>query len=128
MLAHDPPMMQVCNFSPPPQRLAHDEVAATSTLFLDHLARIPQLVTTLHTPCAICSTLCAGLSDADWALWFDVVFKLGLQVTTFFHEFGHLMHNMIAGENQAWNQFSGLSMAWDFVEVRGRYPEIRKMK
>ena len=25
----------------------------------------------------------------------------------------------IAGENQAWNQFSGLSMAWDFVEVRG---------
>ena len=55
----------VCNFSPSPQRLAHDEV------------------------------------------------------TTFFHEFGHLMHNMVAGENQAWNQFSGLSMAWDFVEARG---------
>lgn len=37
-------------------------------------------------------------------------------VITFFHEFGHLMHFILAG-NQKWNRFSGFSTEWDFVEA-----------
>jgi thimet oligopeptidase len=39
------------------------------------------------------------------------------QVTTFFHEFGHLMHHIIGGQAQAWKLFSGVATEWDFVEA-----------
>jgi thimet oligopeptidase len=38
------------------------------------------------------------------------------EVTTFFHEFGHLIHFVLAG-NQEWARFSGFSTEWDFVEA-----------
>ncbi|HZL99136.1 MAG TPA: M3 family metallopeptidase, partial [Planctomycetota bacterium] len=38
------------------------------------------------------------------------------EVTTFFHEFGHLLHHLLAGR-QRWLAVSGISTEWDFVEV-----------
>jgi thimet oligopeptidase len=37
-------------------------------------------------------------------------------VTTFFHEFGHLMHHILGGQ-QRWAGISGISMEADFVEA-----------
>lgn len=37
-------------------------------------------------------------------------------VTTFFHEFGHLIHHIFAGENR-WSGISGIATEWDFVEA-----------
>lgn len=37
-------------------------------------------------------------------------------VETFFHEFGHLLHEILAGR-QAWGGVSGVRTEWDFVEV-----------
>jgi len=39
------------------------------------------------------------------------------QVTTFFHEFGHLMHSILGGQNQQWALFSGVATERDFVEA-----------
>ncbi|MBL8954475.1 MAG: Zn-dependent oligopeptidase [Myxococcaceae bacterium] len=38
------------------------------------------------------------------------------QVETFFHEFGHLLHEVFAGR-QRWAGVSGVKTEWDFVEV-----------
>mmetsp|Transcript_4096 Transcript_4096/g.10325 ORF Transcript_4096/g.10325 Transcript_4096/m.10325 type:complete len:400 (+) Transcript_4096:3-1202(+) len=38
-------------------------------------------------------------------------------VQTFFHEFGHLLHHVLGGQNQSWVAFSGIATAWDFVEA-----------
>lgn len=38
------------------------------------------------------------------------------QVTTFFHEVGHLLHFLFAG-GQRFDRFSGIECEWDFVEV-----------
>lgn len=38
------------------------------------------------------------------------------EVETFFHEFGHLLHEIFAGR-QAWGGISGIRTEWDFVEV-----------
>jgi thimet oligopeptidase len=38
------------------------------------------------------------------------------QVVTFLHEFGHLIHWQFAG-HQDWNNVSGISTEWDFVEA-----------
>jgi len=37
-------------------------------------------------------------------------------VTTFFHEFGHLLHHLLAGRHR-WLSVSGIATEWDFVEV-----------
>jgi thimet oligopeptidase len=37
-------------------------------------------------------------------------------VVTLFHEFGHLVHHVLAGRHQ-WVRFSGVSTEWDFVEA-----------
>ncbi len=37
-------------------------------------------------------------------------------VVTLFHEFGHLMHHLLAGEKK-WASHSGINCEWDFVEV-----------
>ena len=39
------------------------------------------------------------------------------QVETFFHEFGHLLHNLIGGVDQDFAVFSGVATEWDFVEA-----------
>ncbi len=38
------------------------------------------------------------------------------QVVTFFHEFGHLLHHILGGQ-QKWIRFSGVATEWDFVEA-----------
>jgi thimet oligopeptidase len=37
-------------------------------------------------------------------------------VVTLFHEFGHLVHHVLAGSGQ-WTRFSGVATEWDFVEA-----------
>jgi thimet oligopeptidase len=37
-------------------------------------------------------------------------------VVTLFHEFGHLVHHVLAGRH-AWARFSGVATEWDFVEA-----------
>jgi thimet oligopeptidase len=37
-------------------------------------------------------------------------------VVTLFHEFGHLMHHVLAGRGD-WTRFSGVATEWDFVEA-----------
>jgi thimet oligopeptidase len=37
-------------------------------------------------------------------------------VVTLFHEFGHLVHHVLAGR-QRWERFSGVATEWDFVEA-----------
>jgi thimet oligopeptidase len=37
-------------------------------------------------------------------------------VVTLFHEFGHLVHHVLAGRAQ-WTRFSGVATEWDFVEA-----------
>ena len=37
-------------------------------------------------------------------------------VVTLFHEFGHLVHHVLAGRS-AWTRFSGVATEWDFVEA-----------
>lgn len=44
------------------------------------------------------------------------------EVTTFFHEFGHLLHHLLAGR-QRWLAVSGISTEWDFVEVPSQFFE-----
>lgn len=38
------------------------------------------------------------------------------EVVTFFHEFGHLVHSILGGD-QRWVRFSGVATEWDFVEA-----------
>ncbi len=38
------------------------------------------------------------------------------QVTTFLHEFGHLIHTLFAGDHH-WYEVSGINTEWDFVEA-----------
>jgi thimet oligopeptidase len=38
------------------------------------------------------------------------------EVVTFFHEFGHLVHDILGGD-QRWARFSGFETEWDFVEA-----------
>ena len=38
------------------------------------------------------------------------------EVVTLFHEFGHLVHHVLAGRTQ-WVRFSGVATEWDFVEA-----------
>ena len=38
-------------------------------------------------------------------------------VTTLFHEFGHLVHHILGGQDQHWARFSGVATEWDFVEA-----------
>ncbi|MGD7705214.1 M3 family metallopeptidase [Microlunatus sp. Y2014] len=38
------------------------------------------------------------------------------QVVTLFHEFGHLVHHVLGGDQQ-WSRFSGVATEWDFVEA-----------
>jgi thimet oligopeptidase len=43
-------------------------------------------------------------------------------VVTLFHEFGHLLHHLLAGR-QRWLAVSGIATEWDFVEVPSQFFE-----
>ncbi|MFT7464530.1 MAG: thimet oligopeptidase, partial [Pseudohongiellaceae bacterium] len=63
---------------------------------------------TLAQACLVCNL--PRPSDGDAALLDPS------EVTTLFHEFGHLLHHLLAN-NQEWFAVSGISTEWDFVEV-----------
>ena len=44
-------------------------------------------------------------------------------VSTFFHEFGHLMHTILGGQKVRWAAFSGARVQWDFVEAPSQLME-----
>lgn len=46
----------------------------------------------------------------------DAGLMLHDQVTTFFHEFGHLLHHLFSAEHR-FLRFAGIATEWDFVEV-----------
>lgn len=46
----------------------------------------------------------------------DSALLLHQEVTTFFHEFGHLLHHLFAG-SQRYLAFAGIATEWDFVEA-----------
>jgi thimet oligopeptidase len=52
----------------------------------------------------------------------DPALLLHDQVTTFFHEFGHLLHHVLAG-NGRWLSFAGIANERDFVEVPSQFFE-----
>jgi thimet oligopeptidase len=84
---------------PRPGKYTHDEMAP----ILDGIRgkQLPEaiLVCNLPTP----TTNDPGLMDYGDAV-------------TFFHEFGHLMHHILGGQQQ-WAGISGISMEMDFVEA-----------
>ncbi len=43
-------------------------------------------------------------------------------VVTFFHEFGHLVHHILGGQQQ-YLEFSGVATEWDFVEAPSQFLE-----
>ncbi len=84
---------------PRPGKYTHDEMAP----LLDGIRgkQLPEAVLVCNLPAPTATD--PGLMDYD-----DVV--------TFFHEFGHLMHHILGGQQQ-WAGISGISMEQDFVEA-----------
>jgi Zn-dependent oligopeptidase len=84
---------------PRPGKYSHDEMAP----LLDGVRgkQLPEAVLVCNFPAPTATD--PGLMDYD-----DVV--------TFFHEFGHLMHHILGGQQQ-WAGISGITMEQDFVEA-----------
>jgi thimet oligopeptidase len=87
---------------------------------------------------AACFDICPGirglqLPEAALVCNFSKEVMDHSEVTTFFHEFGHLIHHLAAG-NQVWARFSGIATEWDFVEAPSQmleewawdYPTLRR--
>lgn len=62
----------------------------------------------LPEACLVCNFSQSSASDPGLLQHRDV--------TTFFHEFGHLLHHLFAGRGRQF-AFSGIATEWDFVEV-----------
>ncbi|GAA1159810.1 M3 family metallopeptidase [Nocardioides aquiterrae] len=102
----------------------HDDVTAYDVL--RDGARIGRIYLDLHPregkyKHAAQFTLADGLAGRQLAEGVLVCnFSRGLMehdhVVTLFHEFGHLVHHVLAGAGE-WTRFSGVATEWDFVEA-----------
>ncbi|WP_460627170.1 M3 family metallopeptidase [Intrasporangium mesophilum] len=102
----------------------HDEVATYDVSFGGE--RIGRIHLDLHPrdgkyKHAAQFDLVRGVTDVQLAEGVLVCnFNRGLmehdEVVTLFHEFGHLVHHVLAGRQQ-WVRFSGVATEWDFVEA-----------
>jgi thimet oligopeptidase len=104
----------------------HEDVAAYDVLDLDGDRRHGRIYLDLHPregkyKHAAQFSLADGVAGRQLAEGVLVCnFPRGLMehddVVTLFHEFGHLVHHVLAGRGD-WTRFSGVATEWDFVEA-----------
>jgi thimet oligopeptidase len=100
VLDHNQPIGRFyLDMHPRPGKFSHAEMAAV----LDGIRgkQLPEAILVCNFPVPTATD--PGLMDYG-------------DVETFFHEFGHLMHHILGGQ-QAWAGISGISMESDFVEA-----------
>ena len=113
------------SYEPVPDAVVwHDEVTAYDVV--REGARIGRIYLDLHPregkyKHAAQFTLADGLAGRQLAEGVLVCnFSRGLMehdhVVTLFHEFGHLLHHVLAGSGE-WTRFAGVATEWDFVEA-----------
>ncbi len=104
----------------------HPDVTAYDVLLTETGRRLGRIHLDLHPRARKFShaaqfTLVSGIEGRQLAEGVLVCnFPRGLmdhrEVITLFHEFGHLMHHVLAGRHR-WALFSGVATEWDFVEA-----------
>ena len=104
----------------------HDEVTSYDVRLVENGQHLGRIHLDLHPRPrkynhAAQFTLVPGVRDRQLAEGVLVCnFSRGLMdltdVVTLFHEFGHLMHHVLAGRHE-WVRFSGVATEWDFVEA-----------
>ena len=104
----------------------HEDVTAYDVLLTETGRRLGRIHLDLHPRARKFShaaqfTLVSGIEGRQLAEGVLVCnFPRGLmdhrEVITLFHEFGHLMHHVLAGRHR-WALFSGVATEWDFVEA-----------
>ncbi len=104
----------------------HTEVTSYDVALAENGERLGRIHLDLHPRSrkynhAAQFTLVAGVLDRQLPEGVLVCnFSRGLMdldhVVTLFHEFGHLMHHVLAGRHE-WVRFAGLATEWDFVEA-----------
>ena len=111
----------------PEARVWHEDVTVYDVLSAEPYGeRIGRIYLDLHPregkyKHAAQFTLADGLADRQLAEGVLVCnFSRGLMehdhVVTLFHEFGHLVHHVLAGRGE-WTRFAGVATEWDFVEA-----------
>ncbi|MDF2664380.1 MAG: Zn-dependent oligopeptidase [Microbacterium sp.] len=97
---------------------AYDVVRGDETLGRIHLDLHPRDGKYNHAACFPLAPGITGRSLPEGVLLCN--FSRGLlehdEVVTFFHEFGHLVHEIVGG-HQRWARFTGVATEWDFVEA-----------
>ncbi|RLK48078.1 M3 family metallopeptidase [Microbacterium telephonicum] len=101
-----------------PDVASYDVVRGGRTLGRIHLDLHPREGKYSHAACFPVAPGLRGRGMAEAALLCN--FSRGAmehdEVVTFFHEFGHLVHFILGGD-QEWVRFTGFETEWDFVEA-----------